>query len=41
MKREYLIYLIATAQAYYNLEKPDTMGPRWTLRCQVQFLFPK
>jgi len=28
-------------QAYYNVEKPDTLGPRWTLRCQVQFLFPK
>jgi len=28
-------------QAYYNVAKPDPLGPRWTLRCQVQFLFPK
>lgn len=27
--------------AYYNVEKPDILGPRWQLRCQVQFLFPK
>ena len=28
-------------QAYYNVEKPDDIGPDWTLRLQVQFLFPK
>ena len=27
-------------QAYYNVEKPD-LGPDWTLRFQVQLLFPK
>ena len=30
----------ATAQAYYNVEKP-TNGPDWQLRLQLQFLFPK
>jgi hypothetical protein len=28
-------------QAYYNAEKPDDLGPDWTLRFQVQTLFPK
>ena len=27
-------------QAFYNVEKPD-LGPDWTLRLQLQFLFPK
>ena len=27
--------------AYYNVEKPDNIGPRWTLRCQIQTLLPK
>jgi hypothetical protein len=27
--------------AFYNVEKPDIIGPDWTLRFQVQFLFPK
>ncbi len=27
-------------QVYYNVEKPD-LGPEWTLRLQLQFLFPK
>jgi len=27
--------------AFYNVEKPDNLGPDWTLRFQVQFLFPK
>lgn len=31
----------ASLHAYYNVERPDTLGPRWTMRCQVQFLFPK
>jgi hypothetical protein len=31
----------AQAQAYYNVEKPDNLGPDWTLRLQVQILLPK
>ncbi len=27
-------------QGYYNVEKPD-FGAEWTLRAQLQFLFPK
>jgi len=27
--------------AYYNIEKPDNLGPDWTLRFQVNFMFPK
>jgi hypothetical protein len=30
----------AQAQAFYNVERPDN-GPDWTLRLQLQFLFPK
>jgi hypothetical protein len=30
----------AQAQAFYNVEKPEN-GPDWTLRFQLQFLFPK
>jgi hypothetical protein len=30
----------ASVQAFYNVEKPDN-GPDWTLRLQLQFLFPK
>jgi hypothetical protein len=30
----------AQVQAFYNVEKPDN-GPDWTLRLQLQFLFPK
>jgi len=26
---------------YYNVETPDTFGPEWQLRTQVQFMFPK
>ena len=29
-----------SVQAFYNVEKPDN-GPDWTLRLQMQFLFPK
>lgn len=29
------------AQAYYNVETPDTFGASWQLRFQLQFLFPK
>ena len=32
--------LNASVQCYYNVEKPDN-GPDWTLRFQLQFLFPK
>jgi hypothetical protein len=28
-------------QAFYNVVKPDDIGPEWTLRLQLQFLFPK
>lgn len=28
-------------QAFYNVEKPDNLGPDWTLRFQVQMLLPK
>ena len=28
-------------QAFYNVEKPDILGPDWTLRLQVQILLPK
>ena len=27
-------------QVFYNVEKPD-LGPEWSLRVQLQFLFPK
>jgi len=30
----------AQVQAFYNVGKPD-LGPDWTLRLQLQFLFPK
>ena len=30
----------AQVQAFYNVEKPDN-GPDWTLRLQLQFLFPQ
>jgi len=32
--------LNASAQSFYNVEHPDP-GPEWSLRCQLQFLFPK
>lgn len=28
-------------QAFYNVEKPDVLGPDWSVRVQVQFLLPK
>ena len=31
----------AQFQAFYNVEKPDDIGPEWTARRQLQFLFPK
>jgi hypothetical protein len=30
----------AHVQAFYNIERPD-IGPEWTFRAQLQFLFPK
>ncbi|GAB6097764.1 hypothetical protein JCM14469_40180 [Desulfatiferula olefinivorans] len=30
-----------SAAAFYNVEKPDNIGPRWTMRVQVQTLLPK
>ena len=30
-----------SAAAFYNVEKPDNIGPRWTMRIQVQTLLPK
>ena len=30
----------SSLQAYYNAESPEN-GPDWSLRFQVQFLFPK
>jgi hypothetical protein len=31
----------ATVQAYYNVINPDDIGPEWSTRFQLQFLFPK
>jgi len=31
----------ATAQAYYNVISPDTMGEDWQLRLQAQIFFPR
>jgi hypothetical protein len=31
----------ATVQAYTNTKQPHVIGPDWTLRTQIQFLFPK
>ena len=31
----------AQFQTFYNVEKPDDLGPDWTIRFQLQFLFPK
>jgi len=28
-------------QGFYNVEKPDDIGPDWSIRLQVKFLFPK
>ena len=33
--------LNASIQAYTNTKKPHVVGPDWTLRTQIQFLFPK
>ncbi len=30
-----------SVQAYTNTKQPHVIGPDWTLRTQVQFLFPK
>jgi hypothetical protein len=31
----------ARGQAYYNIINPDDIGPEWSTRFQLQFLFPK
>ncbi len=31
----------AQFQGFYNVEKPDDLGPDWSLRLQFQFMFPK
>jgi len=31
----------ASLQAFYNVVNPDRLGPEWTIRFQVQLLFPK
>jgi hypothetical protein len=31
----------ASLQAYYNVANPEDLGPEWSIRAQVQFLFPK
>ena len=33
--------LNASLQSFYNVEEPDAVGPEWTVRFQLQFLFPK
>lgn len=31
----------ASLQGFYNVVKPDLIGPDWTIRFTIQFLFPK
>jgi hypothetical protein len=31
----------AQVQAFYNVEKPDDLGPEWSIRFQLQLMFPK
>jgi hypothetical protein len=31
----------ASLQSYYNVEEPDNLGPEWSIRFQLQFLFPR
>jgi len=31
----------ASLQSYYNVEEPDDFGPEWSIRVQLQFLFPR
>lgn len=33
--------LNAQFQAFYNVEKPDDIGPEWSTRFQLQLMFPK
>jgi hypothetical protein len=33
--------LNASFQSFYNVEEPDSIGPEWSIRFQLQFLFPK
>ena len=30
-----------SVDAYTNIKQPHVVGPDWTLRTQIQFLFPK
>ena len=31
----------ASLQSYYNVEEPDNLGPEWSIRFTLQFLFPR
>ena len=31
----------ASLQGFYNIEEPDNIGPEWSLRAVVQFMFPR
>jgi hypothetical protein len=31
----------ASLQSFYNVEEPDDLGPEWSIRFQLQFLFPR
>ncbi len=31
----------SSLQAFYNVENPSNVGPAWSLRCQLQLLFPR
>lgn len=31
----------ATLQSFYNVVEPDDFGPKWSIRFQLQFLFPR
>lgn len=33
--------LNASFRSFYNVEEPDALGPEWSVRFQLQFLFPK
>ena len=31
----------ASVQGFYNIEEPDNIGPEWSVRAVVQFMFPR
>jgi hypothetical protein len=31
----------ASVQGFYNIAKPDNIGPEWSIRFTFQFLFPR